>query len=354
MQLSVKLGRVLSELDADLRAGGFGANGRGLARDLYASLTATIIASRGTEAETTAWRIGHGLATDLYRAGARRGALALLTGLIEFASIQCHPEILATLTGAAEAIERKMGRHRRAAGRSYKVADKGPAAQDVGGEVAVPVHESETPTPIHVRSPDLPAPRPRSRRRGAIIATAAVLGGIALCLFVTHDGNLIQHSLSTPPSAAPGNAGVANAIASKAPTANVPKAISSPHTAVKSVPDMGTAAGATEKLAPQSVSRFLVPKEVRYAKANRKEPAADATRTASGSPETAAPLLDLETRDGAAAVQAKLKALGYYHHTVDGLWGPMSVAALSSFRQEKGLSSGGVWDLTAQSALLGK
>jgi hypothetical protein len=39
---------------------------------------------------------------------------------------------------------------------------------------------------------------------------------------------------------------------------------------------------------------------------------------------------------------------------VDGIWGPMSAAALSTFRQEKGLSSGGVWDLAAQSALLGK
>jgi peptidoglycan hydrolase-like protein with peptidoglycan-binding domain len=75
-----------------------------------------------------------------------------------------------------------------------------------------------------------------------------------------------------------------------------------------------------------------------------------ATRT----PEADTPLLDLKTRDGAAAVQAKLKALGYYHRTVDGKWGPRSAAALSSFRQDKGLSSGGVWDLAAQSALLGK
>jgi peptidoglycan hydrolase-like protein with peptidoglycan-binding domain len=64
-------------------------------------------------------------------------------------------------------------------------------------------------------------------------------------------------------------------------------------------------------------------------------------------------LLDLKTHDGAAAVQTKLKALGYYHYTVDGIWGPMSVAALSTFRQEKGLNSDGVWDVAAQSALLG-
>jgi peptidoglycan hydrolase-like protein with peptidoglycan-binding domain len=102
------------------------------------------------------------------------------------------------------------------------------------------------------------------------------------------------------------------------------------------------------------VSRFLVPEEVRYAKAKRDEAVADATTVASGSAKTVAPLLDLKTRNGAAVVQTKLKALGYYHHTVDGVWGPMSVAALSSFRQEKGLTSGGVWDLAAQSALLGK
>ena len=117
----------------------------------------------------------------------------------------------------------------------------------------------------------------------------------------------------------------------------------------------GTAADATEKSPPQGQSQFLSPEEVRYAKARQDQLTADATRIlASGAPKTGTPLLDLKTRDGAAAVQTKLKALGYYHHTVDGIWGPMSVAALSTFRQEKGLSSGGVWDLAAQSALLGK
>jgi hypothetical protein len=369
MQLSVKLSRALAELDADLRAGGFGANGRGLACELYASFTATIIASRGTEAEAAAWTIGRALAIDLYRSGARRGALALLEGLIEFASSQCHPQILATLTNAAEAIEQKMGRRRRAAARTYKVADTrsaaaippvpGPAAQDAGGEVAAPIDESEGPTPILVTPPYLPAPRRRSRRGGAIIAATALVG-IALYIFVTHDGNLIRHSLSTLTSAAtsPSDAALANAFTSKAPTANVPGAISSPDKAATGAPAMGTvggtAADAPEKSPPQSESHFLIPEEVRYAKAGRDELAADATRMASGAPKTAARLLDLKTRDGAAVVQTKLKALGYYHHTVDGVWGPMSVAALSSFRQGKGLSSGGVWDLAAQSALLGK
>jgi hypothetical protein len=371
MQLSAKLSHALAELDADLRAGGFGANGRGLARELYASFTATLIATRGTEAEATTWTIGHALAIDLYRSGARRGALALLEGLIEFASSQCHPKILATLTNAAEAIEQKMGRRRRAAARTYKVTDarsaaaippvQGLAAQDAGGEVVVPAHESEGPTPIPVTPPDLLAPRRRSRRGGAIIAAAATaLAGIALYLFVTHDGNLIRHSLSTITSVAtsPSDAALANAFTSKAPTANVPRATSSPGKAATGAPAIGTAGGtaadATEKSPPQGESQFLLPEEVRYAKARRDELAVDATRMASSTPKTAAPLLDLKTRDGAAVVQTKLKALGYYHHTVDGVWGPMSVAALSSFRQEKGLSSGEVWDLAAQSALLGK
>jgi hypothetical protein len=369
MQLAVKLRHALAELDADLRAGGFGENCQGLARELYASFTATIIATRGTEAETTAWTIGHALAIDLYKSGARRSALALLEGLIEFASSQCHPKILAWLTNTAEAIEQKMGRRRRAAARTDKVADarsaaaippvQGPAAQDAGGEVAVPAHESEGPTPILVTPPDRLAPRRRSRRGGAIIAAAATaLVGIALYLFVTHDGNLIRLSTLTSVATSPSDAALANAFTSKAPTANVPMAIGSPDKTATGAPAMGaaggTAADATEKSPPQGESRFLLPEEVRYAKARRDELAADATRMASGAPKTATPLLDLKTRDDAAVVQTKLKALGYYHHAVDGIWGPMSVAALSTFRQEKGLSSGGVWDLAAQSALLGK
>ena len=115
----------------------------------------------------------------------------------------------------------------------------------------------------------------------------------------------------------------------------------------------GTAADVMEKSPPQGPSQFLLPDEVRYAKARKDQLKAHAT-LASRAPKAGTPLLDLKTRDGAAVAQTKLRALGYYHHTVDGIWGPMSVAALSTFRQEKGLSPGGVWDLAAQSALLGK
>jgi len=360
MQLAAKLSHALAELDADLRARGFGQNCRGLAGELYASFTATIIATRGTEAEATAWTIGNALAIDLYKSGKRRGALALLEGLIELSASQGHSQILARLTSAAEAIEQTMGRRRQAAARTDKALDGGPSAaaisavqgspaQDVGEELAGPAQESEPPTPIFVAPPPDPlAPRRRSRRGGVLIAAAATaLVGIGLYVLVTYDGNLIRHSPSslTSAPASPSSASLAKASTFKTPTST-----GAPATGTAG----GTAAHATAKSPPQGESQLLLPEEVRYAKARRDELAADATRMASGEPKTATPLLDLKSRDGAAVVQTKLKALGYYQHAVDGIWGPMSVAALSTFRQEKGLSSGGVWDLAAQSALLGK
>jgi hypothetical protein len=372
MQLAAKLSHALAELDADLRAGGFGQNCRGLAGELYASFTATIIATRGTEAEATAWTIGHALAIDLYRSGKRRGALALLGGLIELSASQGHPQILARLTSAAEAIEQTMGRRRRTAVRTDKVLDgpsaaaispvQGSPAQDVGEELAGPAQESEPPTPIFVAPPPDPlAPRRRSRRGGVLIAaTATALVGIGLYVLVTYDGNLIRHSPSslTSAPASPSSASLAKASTFKTPTASVPMANGSSDKAATGAPATGTAGGtaahATAKSPPQSQSQFLSPEEARYAKARQDQLTADATRIlASTAPKAGTPLLDLKTRNGAAAVQTKLKALGYYHHTVDGIWGPMSVAALSTFRQEKGLSSGGVWDVAAQSALLG-
>jgi len=359
MQLAAKLSHALAELDADLRARGFGQNCRGLAGELYASFTATIIATRGTEAEATAWTIGNALAIDLYKSGKRRGALALLDGLIELSASQGHSQILARLTSAAEAIEQTMGRRRRAVARTDKALDgpsaaaispvQGSPAQDVGEELAGPAQESEPPTPIFVAPPPDPlAPRPRSRRGGVLIAGAATaLVGIGLYVLLTYDGNLIRHSPSslTSAPASPSSASLAKASTFKTPTST-----GAPATGTAG----GTAAHATAKSPPQGEGQLLLPEEVRYAKARRDEQAADVTRMASGAPKTATLLLDLKSRDGAAVVQAKLKALGYYRHAVDGIWGPMSVAALSTFRQEKGLSSGGVWDLAAQSALLGR
>ena len=265
-----------------------------------------------------------------------------------------------------------MGRRRQAAARTDKALDGGPSAaaisavqgspaQDVGEELAGPAQESEPPTPIFVAPPpDLLAPRRRSRRGGVLIAAAATaLVGIGLYVLVTYDGNLIRHSPSslTSAPASPSSASLAKASTFKAPRALYLWPLV-PGQTTTGAPATGTAGGtaadATAKSPPQGESQFLLPEEVRYAKARRDELAADATRMASGEPKTATPLLDLKSRDGAAVVQTKLKALGYYHHAVDGIWGPMSVAALSTFRQEKGLSSGGVWDLAAQSALLGK
>src|SRR5439155_17836333 len=119
----------LGKLDRDLRAGGFGANSRGLARDLYASFTATIIGVRGTEDEAIAWAIGRALAVDLEAAGGRRGALALLDGLIAFAGSHADRRILVQLMATEEAIDRKAGARRRAVGQGQapERAAAGPA-----------------------------------------------------------------------------------------------------------------------------------------------------------------------------------------------------------------------------------
>ena len=120
MEAAARAARSLGELDADLRAGGFGQNCRGLARELYASFTATVVATRGTEAEAMAWALGRALAIDLERAGARRAALALLFGLIEFGASHADPQILARLRETQEAIDQKTGWRRRAAARADK------------------------------------------------------------------------------------------------------------------------------------------------------------------------------------------------------------------------------------------
>jgi hypothetical protein len=65
------------------------------------------------------------------------------------------------------------------------------------------------------------------------------------------------------------------------------------------------------------------------------------------------PLLDLKTHDGAKAVQARLKSLGYYRYKVDGVWGPKSAAALSRFRRDAGFGSDNAWDLASESVLMG-
>jgi hypothetical protein len=109
MHVAARANDELARLDRDLRAGGFGANSRGLARDLYASFIATIAGVKGTEDEAIAWAIGRALAIDLDATGARRSALALLEGLIVIAASHADPPTLAQLRAASEAIDRKLG-----------------------------------------------------------------------------------------------------------------------------------------------------------------------------------------------------------------------------------------------------
>src|SRR5262249_22294433 len=110
MQVAGRANRALGQLNNDLRAGGFGHNAQGLARELYASFTATIVATKGTDAEAMAWAIGRALAVDLDRGGFRRGAATLLEGLIEFGTTHADPKILTRLRKTDEDLRRKSGR----------------------------------------------------------------------------------------------------------------------------------------------------------------------------------------------------------------------------------------------------
>jgi hypothetical protein len=118
MKVSTRAACALAELDADLRDTGFGRNCRGLARDLYASFTATVIATRGTEDESIAWAIGRALATDLDALGAGRGALALLDGLTEFGASHADPQTMERLREIREAINQKLELRRTVAARA--------------------------------------------------------------------------------------------------------------------------------------------------------------------------------------------------------------------------------------------
>ncbi len=103
--------RALPDLARDLRSGGFGHGGRGLARDLYLSFTATVVASRGTEAESMAWALGRALALDLNRIGAREESLMVVKGLIDFVGIaHADKTMLAKLRRDEETIRRELGR----------------------------------------------------------------------------------------------------------------------------------------------------------------------------------------------------------------------------------------------------
>jgi hypothetical protein len=112
MKVAAKAADALAELDSDLREAGFGRDCQGLARELYASFTATVAATRGTEDESIAWAIGRALATDLHAFGARRGALALLDGLTEFGASHADLRTMERLREIQEGISQKLDQNR--------------------------------------------------------------------------------------------------------------------------------------------------------------------------------------------------------------------------------------------------
>lgn len=66
-------------------------------------------------------------------------------------------------------------------------------------------------------------------------------------------------------------------------------------------------------------------------------------------------LIDIGTVSGAMLVQSRLKQLGHYPSTVDGIWGPASRAALRNFKlSQSALNYDDQWDLATQQALLGR
>src|SRR5215472_14451606 len=123
MQVAAKVSQTLRDLDADLRARGFGQNGRGLARELYASFAATAVATHQTEAESLTWAIGRRLAADLDAAGASQSARMLLAGLIELGEDYANTKSLELLGKTKEAVERRMARRYRAAAGVVKLSN---------------------------------------------------------------------------------------------------------------------------------------------------------------------------------------------------------------------------------------
>ncbi len=109
MKVAAKASRALPALARDLQAKGFGRDCSGLARELYASFSATVLAAKGTDAETMAWAICRALALDLHRIGEADASLALLRGLIAFGSLQGDPQTLAKLRRDEAGIRRQLG-----------------------------------------------------------------------------------------------------------------------------------------------------------------------------------------------------------------------------------------------------
>ena len=287
-----------------------------------------------------------------------------------------------------------------------------PAAPDLSAETGLRISPDQHPA---APPPVLPARHPRSHRVSEFMAGAVTgLIAVAIYLLVTHPSNFLGHAtpqVATSPSAAPApRSVVATAPAREAPAAPGPMANASPGNGAPPAPAAPAAPGdaaLAEMLPPsQGVGQLLSLEEVRYcvfqgrrlaflrnevvsedsvrrfntlladfnsrcksfryegdalqsankqADARQDQLKADADSIVSSWTGQSVPaLIDLQARQGAVQVQARLKALGYYQGKVDGAWGPRSAAALSNFRQSTGLGLGALWDLATQSALLGK
>ena len=387
MQVAAKVSQTLQDLDADLRTGGFGQNSRGLARELYASFAETAVATHQTEAESLTWAIGRALAADLDAAGAPQSARILLAGLIELGEDYANAKSLELLGKTKEAVERRMARPHRAAAQTLKlsnlyraagaslqalqrnVASFLPAASAVGSDpdrgeliadspgekkdnrsrkLSFPLLSSGLVAEIARRARGngrsvLPLWWHGHRVRASVLAAVAgiALAGLAYSL-VVREGALGHHQL------------VASSKVASSPTAAPPVAVRlSEGTRSAIATAIGTEDDAEREIESWSQDVRKISKETFLQIGqwlNKRELVAK--RIAAPSASESEPLLDLKTHDGAKAVQAKLKSLGYYHHKVDGVWGPKSAAALSRFRRDTGLGSNIAWDLATQSVLM--
>jgi hypothetical protein len=291
-----------------------------------------------------------------------------------------------------------------------------PAAEELFTETGLRIAPDERPiAPPPVLPARRPRSRRVSEFLAGVV-TALV--AVAIYLLVTHPGNFLGHptpAVATAPGApseAPApSSSVATAPAGEVPAAPAPLANASPGNGATNAPATKAAPAADaepkEMLPPQQgVGQLLSLEQVRYCvfqgrrlgylrnqivsddsvqrfntlladfnsrcksfryegdalqSANRQADArqdrlkADAAGIlTSWTGESATVLIDLQARKGAALVQARLKALGYYRGKVDGAWGARSATALSKFRQKTGLGDGALWDLATQSALLGQ
>ncbi len=62
-------------------------------------------------------------------------------------------------------------------------------------------------------------------------------------------------------------------------------------------------------------------------------------------------LFDVSSSNDASLIQSRLAELGFYSMTVDGIWGPGSISALSEFQKSQGLEPSGVWGMQTQRLL---